>query len=154
MEKAFAWDEARIAILTEMIAGKFTAAVIAERLGTTRNAVLGKSNRLGIVAPDRPKRPPYVRKVKPDCRVYRRVTHNAKKMQAVATAEFVMRCVEIECLVPFSDVTGCRYTDGDGPFLFCDGPRQAGSSYCTPHFFLCREESRPRRDAMWTRDAA
>lgn len=44
------WDDKTVARLTaDWTRGKLTASEIATKLGTTRNAVLGKLNRLGLV---------------------------------------------------------------------------------------------------------
>lgn len=82
---------------------------------------------------------------------------NSKAMRVIktfTTDQAALRCVEIKCETSFADVTGCRYTDGDGPFLFCNGQQLAGSSYCEAHFRLCRAEPRPRRDVAYIRSAA
>ena len=62
----------------------------------------------------------------------------------ISQTEIKLRCVEIVCATPFEDVTGCRYPEGDGPFLFCNGDRKAGSSYCVPHLHLTSGPPRPR----------
>lgn len=48
---SIAWTTESIETLTQMRADGQTAAVIAEFLGTTRGAVLGKANRLGLSQP-------------------------------------------------------------------------------------------------------
>ncbi len=58
-------------------------------------------------------------------------------IKTITTDQSSLRCVEIKCTTSLADVTGCRYPEGNGPFLFCNGPQRQGSSYCEPHFSLC-----------------
>jgi len=175
MEAAFAWTEDRIAVLTKMISQNYPARVIAERLGTSRNAVLGKSNRMGI-SMVKPKSTPNVRKPKikkasplprapQQPRVYREVLrivpaniHGGMRIvRAVEADQPALRCVEIEprhlSLIDL-EPGDCRYPYGDGPMTFCGHPKHAESSYCFQHFHLCREELRPRTDKRYSRAAA
>jgi len=45
----FKWDEAAIEKLTQMVAGKMSSGQIARELGITRNSVIGKIHRLGLI---------------------------------------------------------------------------------------------------------
>lgn len=146
---------------------------INRKFGTSysRNSAIGKAMRLGLAknpAPSVPG-PKLKRRTNAEFGAERRMKRkyesvrivsangNSNAMRVVKTVtieQAALRCVEIKCLVPLLDVIGCRYTDGDGPFLFCNGPKRDGSSYCEPHFWLCRGEPRPRRDTHYTRDAA
>ncbi len=150
MEAAFAWDEDRVAVLTKMIAENCSARIIAERLGTSRNAVLGKTHRMGITAPEKPKS---TRVYKTRATMHRprprivRDTHNANSVRIIPAAEVAqhrLRCVELVPLnVTLMDLPadGCRYIAGDD-LLFCGHPQMAGSSWCTPHHHLCLEKPR------------
>ena len=57
------WNPERTDMLTSMRAAGMSSTLIADELGTTRNAVLGKSNRLGLPSklptdqPTKPRRP-------------------------------------------------------------------------------------------------
>ncbi len=141
---------------------RIIAAEINSKFGTayTRNATIGKAGRMGLskeAAPsvkysDRPRKP----KQASGSRVYRRTTHNSNAMRSEPTIKMErLRCVEIVPLhTSVIDVNGCRYPYGDGPFTFCDHPKMAGFSYCVPHFYLCRQEPKPRHDVAFVGRAA
>jgi GcrA cell cycle regulator len=138
---------------------KQSADAINERFGTTftRNSAVGRGHRLGLVSPERPKKEP--REYQPRRTITRIVRTNGHSdaMRMITSTEATgakLRCVEIVCATPFSDVTGCRYPDGDGPFLFCNGTRAPGSSYCITHDHLCHLPARPRTDKYFSRVAA
>jgi GcrA cell cycle regulator len=138
------------------------AKALHDKFGTSysRNAVVGKIHRLGLVPPVKPRVGPRKRKPRDAAAnekrrlAYRRVGNN-NIVRAIAVLEIEqLRSVEIECLVPFADVTGCRYTDSkSGPFLFCDGPQHPGSSYCASHHFLCWVPPRRLTDKVFARAA-
>jgi hypothetical protein len=150
------WPDDQCAELTCLLASgmvyRLIAVALNEKFGTshTKNAIVGKVQRLGLTPPDKPKRPPYVRKPS-QRRIERKVLRiipansNSNAMRVMSTVVLQqerLRCVEIECVTPFDEVTGCRYPVGDGPFLFCNGVQADGSSYCTAHHFLCCEKPR------------
>jgi hypothetical protein len=150
------WPEEHAQELTRLVATGMVYRLIAEALnekfGTshTKNAIVGKVQRLNLTPPDKPKKPPYVRKPTPRRREFAstrivRANGNSNAMRVIKTVEleqYKLRCVEIECTTTFGDVTGCRYPVGDGPFLFCNGAKAEGSSYCLNHHVLCSEKPR------------
>lgn len=165
------WSERAVVDLTLMWADGLTCKQIGLKLGFTRNAIVGKVQRLKLPVPEGKKAVirkgravgPYKKKSTANTGQHHLITRivkangNSNEMkvtQSITSAQYKLRCVEVKCTVPFADVTGCRYTDGDGPFLFCDGPQQAGSSYCTPHFHLTRQEPKPFLDKVMRRFAA
>lgn len=158
------WTDAHIAELSRLLPTGMIYREIAHTLnaqfGTkySKNSVVGKVCRLGLTPPGKPKAPPYVRKPRDPSKVkrtYRRVTHTSDIVSPIVNVEMErLRCVEIKCETTLADMTGCRYPEGDGPFLFCNGARQAGSSYCTPHFHLTRRAPKPFRDVVMRRFAA
>lgn len=101
------------------------------RTSYSRNAVIGRSHRLGLTNPEVFK--PRITKSRTDrpCRPLV-PKHNSE--------EAVMRCIEIEprhlTLLQLAP-TSCRYPYGDGPFTFCGHPKMEGDSYCGPHLSLC-----------------
>lgn len=138
------WTDARIERLKMLHADGWSSSQIAADLGdATRNGVIGKIHRLGLVRDGIVKKvvaPRAPREAKPRVQKSRQryIPGTNRFYEAVSNpAEVKLRCVEIACTVPFADVTGCMFTPDDGPFLFCDGPKQAGSSYCTAHHALC-----------------
>jgi GcrA cell cycle regulator len=150
------WSDDQCAELTTLLASGMVYRLIAEALnekfGTahTKNAVVGKVQRLNLTPPNKPKRPPYVRKPRERKREYAsvrivRANSNSNAMRVIKSVvleQHKLRCVEIECITPFEEVTGCRYPVGDGPFLFCNASQADGSSYCLSHHMLCREKPR------------
>lgn len=154
------WGEAVVSAFKSYCDLKtFSYSEIAARLTTqfgisfTRNACIGKAGRLGIVAPHSNQHP-----LAPAKRAVAKVRVRTRKPRMVKTgfanfamrkqesAEYKLRAIEIVCETSFEDVTGCRYPVGDGPFLFCNGKQQEGSSFCTAHHALCWVAPRSRRD--------
>lgn len=141
---------------------------IAEALGdTTRNACIGKINRLGLSKPLVKK--PFTKKKRAkrakrssashDQIIHRivRANGNSNQMRRMATIQreqYRLRSVEIECTTTFEDLAGCRYPVGNGPFLFCNGPRMDGKSYCVAHAALCFEAPRILTDKAPLREVA
>lgn len=120
----------------------------------TRNAALGRGQRMGLRAPERPKKPP---KAKIPQAPKRHERNAAKPVQAAPAPERAapvkLRCVGISprllSLVEL-EASDCRYPYGgdkeNEPITFCGHPRLAGSSYCAPHFRLTRTiEAQPER---------
>lgn len=135
------WSEKAVANLTRLWADGFTCSQIGEQLGFTRNAVVGKVHRLDLPLPEGKKQ-------------INRATGIQYKKRAVA--ETILRCVEIvprgltlmdlepnDCRFPYGGYVGEGLPEL--PLTFCGHPKQAGSSYCTPHFHLCDEPSKPLR---------
>lgn len=160
------WTDEKIAELTRLWDERLSAYIIAEKLGVTRNAVIGKVWRLGLQNPDGEKtrklrkdaveRKPRVKKVKLKPRInfvresVRAVRANGNSdamrlIKSVATDHPDLRCVEIDpLLLSLEDLKRgeCRYPYGDGPFLFCGHSATEGSSYCAPHKQLTSEPPR------------
>jgi GcrA cell cycle regulator len=123
------------------------------RFGTsyTRNAVLGRGKRIGLVTPETMKTRQPARGPKPKARraqvcptqdrqapfLVPPVPERAEPVQlrCVGVSPRLIGLVELEpgdCHYPYGGDT-----DGD-PIVFCGHPRQPGSCYCTPHFHLTR----------------
>jgi GcrA cell cycle regulator len=110
------------------------------RCDVTRNAVIGKINRMGLTrstgyenkAPY--KRPPRAYKPRPKP-VKLFTVRNIFNPEEAA----MLRCVEIIPLhKSLADLAlnDCRWPYGDGPFTHCGHPQHEGSSYCGSHFYL------------------
>lgn len=123
------------------------------RFGTayTRNSVVGRAKRLGLIAPVRMRSPSIVPPLpgegwQPSPRRMRLPYLNVPPESAMKPATRVeLRCVGIQPrLIPMAELEcgDCRYPyggDKDGEEIaFCGHPRQAGSSYCAPHARLTR----------------
>lgn len=169
--EAFVWTDERIALLVKLRDEGVCAADIGERIGASRNAVLGKAFRLDLPPPKvKPKSTPGPRQAKAKSapqqpRIFRQVMrivpaniHGGMRIvRAVETDQPALRCAEVEprniSLIDL-EPNDCRYPYGDGPMTFCGHPKIAGSSYCFHHFHLCRQESRPLTDKRFSRAAA
>ena len=150
-------------VLRQRLSFAESAIKINEQFGTayTRNAVIGRAHRIELVSPTRARLPHKPRKpqpYKPRPPRERSVTKivegglGGRRVQSTDVAE--IGCVEIECLVPFADVTGCWYPTGDGPFLFCDSKKLEGTRYCATHIALCTKQSKPARESGFRERAA
>lgn len=160
------WTKEREETLAKLWAEGSSCRQIAESLGdTTRNACIGKINRLGLSKPLVKK--PFVKKKRAAKRssashdqiIHRivRVNGNSnhmRRMETIQRDQYRLRCVEIECTTIFEDLTGCRYPVGDGPFLFCNGPQVEGNSYCRSHAALCWVAPLPFKDKAPLREVA
>ena len=121
----------------------------------TRNAVLGRARRMGLMSPRPPELLPGaistlnrlggVRPAEP------RISWLHRPMPVLERTETEqLRCVEIEpryLSVVDLEPGDCRYPYGGGEegeaITFCGHPRRPGSSYCTPHFHLSRGPGTP-----------
>jgi GcrA cell cycle regulator len=121
----------------------------------TRNAVLGRARRMGLMAPTPPELSPGststlnrlggIRPAEP------RIPWLHRPMPVFERTETApLRCVEIEprhlSLVDL-ERGDCHYPyggDEEGEAItFCGHPRRPDSSYCTPHFHLSRGPDAP-----------
>jgi GcrA cell cycle regulator len=130
----------------------------------SRNAALGRARRLGLGPEDR-RQPSVPRKAAESRSVVEPHASEVRKFElpwpVPVSKEFgpvklpKLRCVEIEprrlSLVEL-ERGDCRYPyggDEEGEVItFCGHPRRAGSSYCTPHFHLCRDPVEPPERAV------
>ena len=132
--------------------------------GYSRNAVLGRARRMGLMGPKQPDRSPQVtalivlpglnglgetRPTEPGLpRLIWPVPacgrSKAPKLRCAEVAPRHLSLVELErgdCRYPYGG-------DEEGePITFCGHPRRAGSGYCTPHFHLSRGPGTPSERA-------
>ncbi len=164
-----AWTDEQTAVLIELIAAGKSSKEVAEALNAqfctshSKNAVIGKCNRLGLSRPDKPQRtPPKPRE--PRVRIVRvNSNSNAMRVTTSVQTEYKPRCIEIvpiavalvdleheHCRFPYAKGDSGYPEDGDGSTLFCGHPKMdpKASSYCFRHFHNCREESKPRRISL------
>jgi GcrA cell cycle regulator len=121
----------------------------------TRNAVLGRARRMGLMAPAPPELTPGststqnrfggIRPSEPRIPWLHRPMPVFKRTESEP-----LRCVEIEprhLSVVDLERGDCRYPyggDEEGEAItFCGHPRHPGSSYCAPHFHLSRGPDTP-----------
>jgi GcrA cell cycle regulator len=163
------WNDETIAELTRLWEEGFSASLIGERMGITRNMVCGKVNRLDLLCPPMHKKimregPPKPEKAPKPAKVKRaaprprqtyetvrlvRATHSSKSMKllySLATDPVALRCVEVNPLhLSIYDLTAttCRHPYGDtAPFSFCGHRTLEGHSYCPDHKALNTEPTR------------
>ena len=142
------------------LSARQSAESINARFGTavTRNAIIGKLDRLGLKRPPRPdgqgackksrkrKRGPKQRPLLlsiADSMTLRRHRWETEP-QPLPTDELPSTAIPLDALTP----TSCRWPYGDGPFLFCGAevdPRHP--SYCCGHMRLA---SRPNQTRMFS----
>jgi GcrA cell cycle regulator len=135
------WSDERIAELTKLWEEGYSAGVIAEKFGVTRNSVIGKVFRLGLPAPETKvvkahPRKSLVKKPKPE---------PTRLFRLFAPDMYQPRCIEIEPLnlttIEIDLGTQCQYIAGDDG-LHCGHLVQDKSSYCPKHHALCHEPTR------------
>lgn len=155
------------ALAAMVVAGELSFASIAVALndkfgtGYTRNAVIGRSGRMGLSNKTFVGSHPFGTKGsrksakkavnKPVVRIVR-ANGNSNRLRmniSVETDSFMPRCVEVVPRnISLIDLArdDCRYPYGEGPFVFCGRPQRAESSYCPAHSFLTVHT--PQRRAM------
>lgn len=149
------WSEKAVADLTQLWAEGLSCKQIGLKLGFTRNAIVGKVQRLDLPTPEGKKAVirkgraigPYKKKSTANTGQHHLITRivkangNSNEMkvtQSITSAQYKLRCVEIVPLnLTLADLPadGCHYIPGDD-LLYCGHPIKAGSSYCVPHHFL------------------
>lgn len=115
----------------------------------TRNACIGRAQRMGLCGPQIKHDPEDVKAR----RVARDLKRNRKRLEnrrargvkprqvshiKLVRNEAVLRCAAIEPLhlsIAVLEPHHCRYPYGEGPFTFCGHDKFSGS-YCAAHYFL------------------
>jgi|GEM_PF-2226299 len=132
------WTERRIAQLTELWAEGVTANAIAEQMGCTRNAVIGKSHRLELPArpsPIRPKDGPLSERTAARRRQVARDTALQTSESKQTHAEMVEHTSRQRPMQTFGPVTSCQWIEGEARARdFCGDRTLPGKSYCQPHY--------------------
>lgn len=139
MQRMFDWTDERIEKVKRLWADGFSAARIAGLIGTTRNSVIGKVNRLNLLRRDN--RP--TRKPRPPRRKTTVTIHRPK----VATIDPPAAPPPVEIWEPAPDPAGnltvldltaytCKWPIGDvgqPGFTFCGARPIVGLPYCAYH---------------------
>jgi GcrA cell cycle regulator len=155
------WTDEHVLELRKLNSEGYSASQIGNRLGCSRNAVIGKLHRLQLPSLHKPTAAqPRQRAVRtPIVRIVR-VNGNSDKMrvmQSVTGNLFEPRVVEAAPLhISFDDLTSttCKYPFGDIPNMtFCGHLSAAGSSYCNSHHKLCWRKPEPPKQP-YVREAA
>lgn len=166
-------DEHSKWMASAILAGEMSYASMASALnakfGTnySRNALIGRASRMGLINPYRIK----AAKKEPKPKVHRSRQRYSPESRRVLTIfenaeQIKVRCVEIVPLhVSVLDLEPdmCRYPYGDSALTFCGHSKMAPYSYCAPHKHLCfhlpakiteEERERRRRQALRNHKAA
>lgn len=143
------WTDERFAQLDELWAAGYSAAVIAEKLGTTRNSVIGKARRSNLESRAKspnghrdPVDPKYKRKYVRQLTVYGKHREmSTVRLQAapvkVIDSEIptkqrrtLLKLRDWQCKYPVGEV-------GEPGFFFCAASAMEGSVYCAAHHRRC-----------------
>jgi len=150
------WTEEHSKALREFLESGMSYARTADAINAkfqtaySRNAAIGRANRMGFSGPDRPndwpKLPPRAKPPQLHKLHERHVPESMRLMPMFEREETVkLRCVEIDPRhLSLMDLEpgDCRYPyggDEEGEAItFCGHPQRRGTSYCTAHFHLTR----------------
>lgn len=151
-------EEKNVELLKKLYVEGLSCSQIAARIGNcSRNAVIGKINRLGLsgrIAPRRGGRPKSTGLVPRDNRnTFKNRILNARlraesarsALEAVA-AKVPKLPVNLKALLDLTD-QDCRYIEGVASGTkpcFCAKPKLIGSSYCIGHHLLTSQPASPR----------
>jgi hypothetical protein len=130
------WPDERRSLLISLWEQDLSAAKIGERLGVTKNAIIGIINRMGLSGKRRP-----VRQIKPKTPKLSRPRYFPSRRGQTARAFAAVLSPVVPALPSLNHtielVTGCRYPYGQGPYTFCGHTKHEGSSYCPGHHKAC-----------------
>ena len=126
------WTDASIEQLRELWVAGFSAREIADRLGegATRNAVIGKANRMGLSKPTKSS-------------ITRREKREAHQQEVQAAVQMPPGGATILTLTGSS----CRWPvghPGEAHFHFCGAKTAPGQPYCGQHARLAYQAPQPR----------
>jgi GcrA cell cycle regulator len=117
-----------------------SASRIADKLGVTRNAVIGKAHRLGLSS--KKQQQPAERKPRQAPNPAR--SHRREPAEPPSAAILVMPAEFLNRTLEEIGQRDCRYPHGDrAPFLFCGQPVLEGSSYCAEHHGIAYHRATP-----------
>ena len=144
------WTPEKVDRLKQEWEAGTSARVIADMLGTTRNAVIGKAHRLelpvhadGVLRSDaQPKRAKTTPRSKTRIR-----KKSARPPNAPIPAAPPSRALTDPLRIPFVDLESfhCRYPVSDrAPHFFCGHARRRKSAFCAFHHTFCYEKPRQR----------
>lgn len=151
------WTDDRVAKLKKLWADGINTGLIAKTLGVSRDAVIGKANRLKCGRHVRAIPALWTVETK---KITARMAHSGSDAEEISkTTGIPLKnvCKHIAGLQLVGPGGGCQWPEGTSvPYLFCGGPVQhsySTSAYCAHH--LARAY-RPRRDdgnPVWERES-
>jgi GcrA cell cycle regulator len=121
------WTEEREAALRKWHGLGLSGSAIAVQLGISRNAVLGKIDRLGLSSGEPRSAKPVRQKPK--------VERKRPWMPLPETVELPAMPAAPKNAITLLELKShqCRWPFGDGPILFCGGDAVDGKPYCAGH---------------------
>ena len=146
------WTDERVKQLCELHAANLTFAEIAEAIGMTRNACIGKAQRIGL--PSRAEeltveqryaksqaKLAALRARRATAREQRREKRAAHQPQKPYRPKVENDLSDRALHLEFDELESrhCRFPYGDGPFTFCGHQKLANTSYCEAHVAFCFE---------------
>lgn len=141
------WSEALEARLADLWMQGVSGSLIAEQIGKTRSAVMGKVNRLGLpmrktetsVTPTRKPRAPRAKKPKvqrpPSPETLARLAVIAARQVTVPVADMAIPLEQRKTLLELTP-SCCKWPVGDPAqegFFFCGGVAEMSGPYCPAH---------------------
>lgn len=126
------WTDERVETLSNLWREGYTARQIAEKLGgeVTRNAVIGKANRLGLSKPSKSS-------VSRQQRRHQREVPVRKLEAPKGQRATIFTLTASTCRWPIGD-------PGDNDFHFCGATCSSGQPYCDYHAAMAYQAPQPR----------
>lgn len=163
---SFPWTDTHIEQLKALLAEGLSSTAIAAEMGCglTRNAIIGKVSRLGLVRPSRPSRPPKPRAP----RIRTAATKTKLSIQGLGVAvlldahsqplpeetEIEIPVEQRRALLELTEET-CKWPVGDpaaADFYFCGGVATPGKPYCCAHCRIAYQPPKARSEAQQAHD--
>ncbi len=144
------WTTERIELLKAHFTAGLSCGQIARTMGMSRNAVIGKLNRLGLSRPKAVGPRPAERKKAPEFRRPRLVTHNpamALRLDPFVAEDEAPISSAARCSLLELTAAKCRWPIGDpgsASFRFCGTTQTAGLPYCAAHARMAYRRQTPR----------
>ncbi len=129
------WTDERVARLKELWAQGYSARQIAEELGgVTRNAVIGKANRMGLSKPTK------------SSITRQRKREEGERVRPVAEEAVIVTPDSGVSILTLTTAT-CRWPighPGEEDFFFCGARTKPGQPYCEAHSRLAYQTPTPK----------
>ena len=143
----FEWSDDEVARLKRRRADGLSYGAIAREMGLTRNAAIGKAQRLGMSRPHKPANalgPNGVVEVKAERGRVRKMKPLPEIPPPTQPVDLPPDVSPFACTFWELEPASCRWPIADHPWLFCGAARLDGYSYCGRHHALAHQKSTPR----------
>lgn len=151
------WTEKLIETLRALWGEGHTAAEIGRRMNLSKNMIVGKAKRIGLVGRPSPirKRDPNKPKMPGGAAAVTFAARQAAALEATAPKDPIIIKPAPVKIAKTMKPQPCSFPIGEPKkpsFHFCNEPTQPGSSYCPTHHSICWRSARDAADR--NRDAA